>query len=73
MGTAGPSCCFSGHETFPFRYPWLKKGFDPVCADGEVFQREDRLVPIAHSDKGYGPRPGMTLRTPPVGSATSPA
>ena len=25
---------FSGHETFPFRYPWLKKGFDAALEDG---------------------------------------
>jgi hypothetical protein len=29
---------FSGHETFPFRYPWLKKGFDAVeGGSGSVF------------------------------------
>jgi hypothetical protein len=32
---------FSGHETFPFRYPWLKKGFDAVQEDPGVFQRDD--------------------------------
>ena len=26
---------FSGHETFPLRYGWLKKGFDAVHADTE--------------------------------------
>jgi hypothetical protein len=45
MGTAGP-VCFSGHETFPFRYPWLKKGFDAVTDDGEVFQREDAITTL---------------------------
>ena len=35
---------FSGHETFPFRYPWLKKGFDAVCEDGQVFLREDAIT-----------------------------
>ena len=30
---------FSGHETFPFRYPWLKKGFDAVADDPSVFTR----------------------------------
>lgn len=31
---------FSGHETFPFRYGWLKKGFDEVAArkDDAAFQ-----------------------------------
>ena len=27
---------FSGHETFPFRYPWLKKGFDAVLGGGRA-------------------------------------
>jgi Protein of unknown function (DUF4007) len=35
---------FSGHETFPFRYPWLKKGFDAVEADGEAFLRDDAIA-----------------------------
>ena len=28
---------FSGHETFPFRYTWLKKGVDAVRDDPSVF------------------------------------
>lgn len=35
---------FSGHETFPFRYPWLKKGFDAVREDGDVFFRDDAVT-----------------------------
>ena len=35
---------FSGHETFPFRYPWLKKGFDAVDADGAAFLRDDAIA-----------------------------
>ena len=37
---------FSGHETFPFRYPWLKKGFDAVGADGAVFARDDAITTL---------------------------
>src|SRR5436309_10342574 len=37
---------FSGHETFPFRYPWLKKGFDAVREDGEVFVRDDAITTL---------------------------
>jgi hypothetical protein len=37
---------FSGHETFPFRYPWLKKGYDAVRADGSVFQRDDAITTL---------------------------
>jgi len=37
---------FSGHETFPFRYPWLKKGFDAVRQDGRVFLRDDAITTL---------------------------
>ncbi len=37
---------FSGHETFPFRYPWLKKGFDAVREDGGVFLRDDAITTL---------------------------
>lgn len=32
---------FSGHETFTFRYGWLKKGFEGVRQDPAIFTRED--------------------------------
>ncbi len=35
---------FSGHETFAFRYGWLKKGADAVSADPLIFTHEDALV-----------------------------
>jgi hypothetical protein len=41
---------FSGHETFPLRYGWLKKAFDLVreqgaCGDNRsIFQREDAIA-----------------------------
>lgn len=35
---------FSGHETFPFRYTWLKKAVDQVAADPVVFGRDDAMV-----------------------------
>ncbi len=38
---AGPPYQFSGHESFPLRYPWLKKGYDAVTADAGVFLRDD--------------------------------
>jgi len=37
---------FSGHETFPFRYPWLKKGFDAVLSDAGVFTRDDAITTL---------------------------
>lgn len=35
---------FAGHETFPFRYTWLKKGVDAVAKDPEAFGKEDAMV-----------------------------
>ena len=37
---------FSGHETFPFRYPWLKKGYDAVFSDAGVFTRDDAITTL---------------------------
>jgi hypothetical protein len=37
---------FSGHETFPFRYPWLKKGYDAILDDATVFQRDDAITTL---------------------------
>jgi len=35
---------FSGHQTFPFRYTWLKKGVDAVSDNANVFTDEDAPV-----------------------------
>jgi hypothetical protein len=43
---AGHSFSFSGHETFVFRYPWLKKGADAVREDSKVFTRDDAIVTL---------------------------
>jgi hypothetical protein len=40
------SYTFSGHETFPFRYPWLKKGFDAVRTDPTIFQQDDAITTL---------------------------
>ena len=40
------SFSFSGHETFPFRYPWLKKGFDAVRTDPLIFQQDDAITSL---------------------------
>lgn len=37
---------FSGHQTFPFRYTWLKKGVDAVTKDSAVFSSEDASVTL---------------------------
>ncbi len=41
MGVSTVQSSFSGHETFPFRYPWLKKGFDAASEDGGIFLADD--------------------------------
>lgn len=46
MGGSTPQHAFSGHETFPFRYPWLKKGYDAVCDDDGVFLRDDAVTTL---------------------------
>ena len=35
---------FTGHETFPFRYGWLKKGVDAVESDARFFSNERAMV-----------------------------
>jgi hypothetical protein len=37
---------FSGHETFPFRHGWLKKGVDAVFADPSFFTKERALIDL---------------------------
>lgn len=37
---------FSGHETFAFRYGWLKKAVDAVADDETVFRREDAMTTL---------------------------
>ncbi len=48
--TAQPSLSlhpsFSGHETFPFRYAWLKKGLDGITRQPEIFGRDDAIVTL---------------------------
>ena len=37
---------FSGHQTFPFRYTWLKKGVEAVKKDSTVFSSENASVTL---------------------------
>ncbi len=46
MGGSAIQHSFSGHETFSFRYPWLKKGFDAVREDRGVFARDDAITTL---------------------------
>ena len=35
---------FSGHQTFPFRYTWLKKGVDAVGKNANIFTDDEASV-----------------------------
>ena len=37
---------FSGHETFPFRYGWLKKGVDGLQRRSDIFSSNDSMVDL---------------------------
>lgn len=37
---------FAGHQTFPVRSGWLKKGLDALLEDGAVFNQPDALVTL---------------------------
>ena len=37
---------FSGHQTFPFRYTWLKKGVDAVKENPTIFSSKDASVTL---------------------------
>ena len=44
--TASERVSFSGHETFPFRYTWLKKAVDAVEGDEYAFHADDAMVKL---------------------------
>ena len=37
---------FSGHETFPFRYTWLKKGVDAVRENSNIFADDSATITL---------------------------
>lgn len=37
---------FSGHESFPLRYPWLSKAIQHLAADSDLFHRDDAIVTL---------------------------
>lgn len=47
---------FSGHETFPFRYTWLKKAVDAISKDPEAFDRDTAI-----SELGVGKNMVMAI------------
>jgi hypothetical protein len=48
---------FSGHETFPFRYGWLKKGIDAVSQEATIFSSEQAM-----SELGVGKNMVRSIR-----------
>ena len=48
---------FSGHETFVLRSNWLKKAYDLLQGDGELFSREDAFVRL-----GVGKNMALSIR-----------
>ena len=42
----GEGASFSGHESFPLRYGWLKKCVDAVAEDATFFSRDDAMVAL---------------------------
>ena len=40
------STSFSGHETFPFRYTWLKKGVDAVRGKSTIFADDSATITL---------------------------
>lgn len=43
---ANPPVSFYGHETFPFRYSWLRKGVTAVASDTAFFSRERAMIDL---------------------------
>ncbi len=54
---SGVRYAFARHETFHPRFGWLKKGFEAVVRDPEIFLRED-----AHLQLGVGKNMAVAIR-----------
>jgi len=46
LSLAPPYGSFSGHETFAFRYAWLKKGVDSLSKRKDAFLRDEAMVEL---------------------------
>ena len=44
--TSHNSLSFSGHESFPFRYTWLKKGYNAVKINPQIFSAKEATVEL---------------------------
>ena len=62
LGREGYRPQFSGHETFPLRYGWLKKAFDAVCATEGQGNPNVFLNPDAIAQFGVGKNMVASMR-----------
>lgn len=46
ISEAIPTPTFANHESFHLRYGWLKKAYDQVRDDSQIFQRDDALIKL---------------------------
>lgn len=46
MPSQSPPLSFAGHESFPLRFGWLKKGYRAIASDAGFFQRPDAMVDL---------------------------
>jgi hypothetical protein len=46
MERTGTTVSFSGHESFPLRYPWLKKGYELLLRNSRAFGDADAMVDL---------------------------
>ena len=72
MIAADAKASFSGHESFPCRYTWLKKSVDAVTRDEFAFAADDAMVRLGvgknmvSSMRHWGLTLGMLQEEPPV-------
>ena len=68
--SAAERVSFSGHETFPFRYTWLKKAVDAMKADAYALHADDAMVKLGvgknmvASMRHWGLATGMLAESP---------
>ena len=68
--TVAERVSFSGHETFPFRYTWLKKAVDAVEGNEYAFHADDAMVKLGvgknmvSSMRHWGIATGMLAEAP---------
>jgi hypothetical protein len=56
-GSGSARYIFARHETFHPRFGWIKKGFDAVARDPEIFSKDDAYIQL-----GVGKNMGRSIR-----------